>query len=193
MLTHFFFFALLHLPCRHMVVIADEIAQMEFGTGAVKITPAHDVNDYEVSLPVGWPLMFLFPARPEILFLIFLLFSSYTLKVWFASQLAAGVCHHSGRQYRRRCVPAFFVFFLVTHIAISRLPLFFLSPPNVSSGCGEFSGMKRFHARNLIIQRLKELGKCVNRERSFESPRLMHIFPALATICEKRSFPRSDR
>ena len=31
-----------------MHVITDEIAQMEFGTGAVKITPAHDVNDYEV-------------------------------------------------------------------------------------------------------------------------------------------------
>lgn len=31
-------------------VIADDHADMEFGTGAVKITPAHDPNDYEVGL-----------------------------------------------------------------------------------------------------------------------------------------------
>ena len=37
-------------------VVADEYVDMEFGTGAVKITPAHDPNDFEVaqrhSLPV---------------------------------------------------------------------------------------------------------------------------------------------
>ena len=37
-------------------VVADEYVDMEFGTGAVKITPAHDPNDYEVgerhNLPV---------------------------------------------------------------------------------------------------------------------------------------------
>ena len=37
-------------------VVADEYVDMEFGTGAVKITPAHDPNDYEVgtrhSLPI---------------------------------------------------------------------------------------------------------------------------------------------
>lgn len=31
-------------------VIADEYVEMEFGTGVVKITPAHDPNDYEVGL-----------------------------------------------------------------------------------------------------------------------------------------------
>jgi valyl-tRNA synthetase len=29
-------------------IIADEYAKMDFGTGAVKITPSHDMNDYEV-------------------------------------------------------------------------------------------------------------------------------------------------
>lgn len=29
-------------------IIADEAVDMEFGTGCVKVTPAHDVNDYEV-------------------------------------------------------------------------------------------------------------------------------------------------
>lgn len=27
-------------------MIADEFVEMDFGTGAVKITPAHDPNDY---------------------------------------------------------------------------------------------------------------------------------------------------
>ncbi len=33
---------------RHIPVIADEYVDMEFGTGALKITPAHDLNDYEI-------------------------------------------------------------------------------------------------------------------------------------------------
>ncbi|KAF8189072.1 hypothetical protein BJ912DRAFT_1106282 [Pholiota molesta] len=37
------------VPDRHLPVITDAIiVDMEFGTGAVKITPAHDQNDYEV-------------------------------------------------------------------------------------------------------------------------------------------------
>ncbi len=39
-----------HLPLtdREIPVIADEHADMEYGTGAVKITPAHDFDDFEV-------------------------------------------------------------------------------------------------------------------------------------------------
>lgn len=33
---------------REVPVITDEYVDMEFGTGALKITPAHDVNDYEL-------------------------------------------------------------------------------------------------------------------------------------------------
>lgn len=33
---------------RRLPIIADEMVDKEFGTGAVKITPAHDPNDYEV-------------------------------------------------------------------------------------------------------------------------------------------------
>ncbi len=33
---------------REIPIIADEYVDMEFGTGAVKVTPAHDPNDYEV-------------------------------------------------------------------------------------------------------------------------------------------------
>ena len=33
---------------REIPIVADESVNMEFGTGAVKITPAHDHNDYEI-------------------------------------------------------------------------------------------------------------------------------------------------
>ena len=32
---------------RELEIVADEMVDMAFGTGAVKITPAHDHNDYE--------------------------------------------------------------------------------------------------------------------------------------------------
>ncbi len=35
---------------REIPVIADEYVDREFGTGALKITPAHDPNDYEIGL-----------------------------------------------------------------------------------------------------------------------------------------------
>lgn len=40
------------LPCneREIPIIADDYVDPKFGTGAVKITPAHDPNDYEVGL-----------------------------------------------------------------------------------------------------------------------------------------------
>ena len=36
------------LVCRHIQIIADGYVDREFGTGALKITPAHDPNDYEI-------------------------------------------------------------------------------------------------------------------------------------------------
>ena len=39
------------LPNRRIPIVTDAIiVDMEFGTGAVKITPAHDPNDYEVGV-----------------------------------------------------------------------------------------------------------------------------------------------
>ncbi len=40
--------AILPLVNREIPIIADEYVEMEFGTGAVKITPSHDPNDFEV-------------------------------------------------------------------------------------------------------------------------------------------------
>src|SRR5438105_11857017 len=35
---------------REIPIVADEFVESEFGTGAVKVTPAHDPNDYEMGL-----------------------------------------------------------------------------------------------------------------------------------------------
>jgi len=40
--------ALLPLVNREIPIIADEMVNREFGTGAVKVTPAHDPNDFEL-------------------------------------------------------------------------------------------------------------------------------------------------
>ena len=40
--------AILPLVGRHLPIIADEYVKMEFGTGQLKVTPAHDPNDFEI-------------------------------------------------------------------------------------------------------------------------------------------------
>ena len=42
---------------REIPVIADEYVEMDFGTGVVKITPAHDPNDFEVGLRHKLPVI----------------------------------------------------------------------------------------------------------------------------------------
>ena len=42
---------------REIPVIADEYVEMEFGTGVVKITPAHDPNDFEVGMRHNLPVI----------------------------------------------------------------------------------------------------------------------------------------
>src|SRR5678815_3164649 len=44
---------LLPLTNREIPIIADEFVDPEFGTGAVKVTPAHDPNDYEMGVRHG--------------------------------------------------------------------------------------------------------------------------------------------
>ncbi len=50
-------FVELPLVGRRIPVIADDYVDREFGTGCVKITPAHDFNDYEVGKRHGLPLI----------------------------------------------------------------------------------------------------------------------------------------
>jgi len=42
---------------RAVPIIQDEYVDMEFGTGALKITPAHDINDYEIGLKYQLPIL----------------------------------------------------------------------------------------------------------------------------------------
>lgn len=45
--------ALVPLINRRIPIIADDYVEMEFGTGALKITPAHDMNDYNIGKKYG--------------------------------------------------------------------------------------------------------------------------------------------
>jgi len=42
---------------RRVPVIADERVEMDFGTGALKVTPGHDAKDYEIGLDHGLPVL----------------------------------------------------------------------------------------------------------------------------------------
>ncbi len=50
---------MLRLPLtdREIPVVADEYVETDFGSGAVKITPAHDPNDFEVGARHGLPIL----------------------------------------------------------------------------------------------------------------------------------------
>ena len=41
---------------REMIIVADEHVDPEFGTGAVKVTPAHDPNDFEIGMRHQLPM-----------------------------------------------------------------------------------------------------------------------------------------
>ncbi len=50
----------LPLVNREIPIVGDEYCEMEFGTGAVKITPAHDPNDFEVGKRHNLPVLRVF-------------------------------------------------------------------------------------------------------------------------------------
>ena len=47
--------AIVPLVEREVPVIADEHVEMGFGTGALKVTPGHDPNDFEIARRHGLP------------------------------------------------------------------------------------------------------------------------------------------
>ncbi|QDE32231.1 valine--tRNA ligase [Shewanella polaris] len=53
-------FILLPIVNRLVPIVADDYVDMEFGTGCVKITPAHDFNDYEVGKRHQLPMYSIF-------------------------------------------------------------------------------------------------------------------------------------
>lgn len=78
---------------RRLPIVCDDFVDMNFGTGAVKITPAHDQNDYDCGKRNNLPFITMLDDEG-----------------------------------------------------------------NISEGCGQFSGMKRFEARKAVLAKLKELG-----------------------------------
>ena len=56
---------LLPLTTREIPVIADEFVEPEFGTGAVKVTPAHDANDYEMGLRHSLPQVLVIDSQAK--------------------------------------------------------------------------------------------------------------------------------
>ena len=57
------------LPITHRVVpiVSDDYVDIEFGTGCVKITPAHDFNDYELGRRHNLPLINIFDGHAHVL------------------------------------------------------------------------------------------------------------------------------
>jgi valyl-tRNA synthetase len=58
--------AILPLVGRRIPIVADEYSDPEKGTGAVKITPAHDFNDFEVGRRHSLPLVNIFTAEAQL-------------------------------------------------------------------------------------------------------------------------------
>ena len=52
--------AILPIMNKEIPIIADEFVEKEFGTGAVKLTPAHDINDYQAALKHGLEIIEVF-------------------------------------------------------------------------------------------------------------------------------------
>jgi valyl-tRNA synthetase len=50
---------------KHIPIIADDYVDISFGTGAVKITPAHDFNDYAVAIRHNLPLISIFTLNAK--------------------------------------------------------------------------------------------------------------------------------
>ena len=57
---------ILPLVGRRIPIVGDEHADMEKGTGAVKVTPAHDFNDYEVGKRCGLPMINIFTFNADV-------------------------------------------------------------------------------------------------------------------------------
>lgn len=58
---------ILPITGRAVPIVKDEYVDKEFGTGCVKITPAHDFNDYEVGKRCELPIINIFNKNAEVL------------------------------------------------------------------------------------------------------------------------------
>lgn len=58
---------ILPLVGRRLTIVADDHAEMDKGSGCVKITPAHDFNDYQVGRRHNQPLINIFDKQAQVL------------------------------------------------------------------------------------------------------------------------------
>ena len=139
--------AILPLVGRRIPIVADEYADPEKGTGAVKITPAHDFNDFEVGKRHDLPLINMFDADARLdlknnaTFLRGVLLTS-----WFAEFFEA-----LPRTIR------WLVRSFLRLVGMSRLVQQFISQPELNETLA-MHGMDRLAARAQIVARLKSKG-----------------------------------
>jgi valyl-tRNA synthetase len=131
---------ILPLVGRKIPIIADEYSDPEKGSGAVKITPAHDFNDFEVGKRHGLPMVDIFTTNAHI-------WIAQNREFWrgtgFAETLggadevvnAIGGCPEEPDEY---------VKFKVEDSNLDRLR--------------DLDGLERFKARKAIVDWLQELG-----------------------------------
>ena len=58
-------FSFIVAACRRIPIIADKYVDRKFGTGALKITPGHDPNDYDIGKVKLDPADLCFVKRPH--------------------------------------------------------------------------------------------------------------------------------
>lgn len=90
----------LPLCSRRIPIIADEHVDMEFGTGCVKVTPAHDFNDYEVGQRHQLPLINVLTTDATVrpVAQVF----AHTAEVASATELALPEAYHNQDRYVAR-------------------------------------------------------------------------------------------
>ena len=59
-------YAILPIVNRKIIIVADDYAKMDQGSGAVKITPAHDFNDYEIGIRHNLEIINIFNENAEL-------------------------------------------------------------------------------------------------------------------------------
>lgn len=68
---------------RKLPIIVDDFVELDFGTGVVKITPAHDPNDYEVGKRHNLPFITIFDDEGNVIGDYGKFSASITVSSWF--------------------------------------------------------------------------------------------------------------
>ena len=100
-------FILLPLVNRLIPIIADDYVDREFGTGCVKITPAHDFNDYEVGKRHNLPLINILDKNAAMLATAHIFNFDGTLNTTANNSLPAAYAGLDRYEARKQIVAAF--------------------------------------------------------------------------------------